>query len=81
MQTRAAGGRGFPIPRFRPEDFSIAPDFPARFDAHCHLFESLKDACAGSEEEHLDVVLSAARRHWRDGYRVAAMPLIFAPRI
>lgn len=101
--------------------------FPARFDAHCHLFnlkylfleagemildaalgryplapkadllvpgsvqevtiegrlgdflkwlKSLKEACAGSEEEHLDIVLSAARRHWRDGYRVAAIPLM-----
>lgn len=105
----------------------VSEPFPARFDAHCHLFnlkylfleagemlldavlgryplaptidatvpgsvqevtvegrlgdflkwlKSLKEACAGSEEEHLDVVLSAARRHWRDGYRVAAMPLM-----
>lgn len=105
----------------------MASGFPARFDAHCHLFnlkylfleageilldvalgryplapekdssipgsvqevtiegqlgdfmkwlKSLKEACAGSEEEHLDVVLSAGRRHWRDGYRVAAMPLM-----
>lgn len=105
----------------------VSGPFPARFDAHCHLFnlkylfleagemlldvalgryplapqvdssvpgsvqevtvegrlgdflkwlKSLKEACAGSEEEHLDIALSAARRHWRDGYRVAAMPLM-----